>query len=89
MTDQEGFGRIEKERVSIPWKLIALVAVAAGLVIFFAQNSEDTEIRFLWLDATTPTWVVIGISVAIGVALTRLGTWQWRRARKRKQPASD
>jgi uncharacterized integral membrane protein len=65
-----------------PWKLIALLIVVAGLATFFFQNGQDSQVQFLWLDGSWPTWTVIGISVIIGVVLDRLGTWQWRRARK-------
>ncbi len=67
-----------------PWKLLALVLVIAGLITFFVQNRSDAPIHFLWLDGSWPVWSVIGISVVIGIVLDRLGSWQWRRARRRK-----
>lgn len=70
-----------------PWKLIALVLVIAGLVTFFVQNGSDAPVHFLWLEGSWPVWSVIGISVAIGIVLDRLGSWQWRRARRRKERA--
>ncbi len=70
-----------------PLKLIALLLVIIGLAIFFFQNGEDAPVEFLWLDANWPVWTVIGISVLIGIALDRLFSWQWRRARrKQSQP---
>lgn len=66
-----------------PWKLIALLLLVAGLAAFFFQNGQDSEVNFLWLDGSWPQWIVIGISVLVGVLLDRLGTWQWRRARSR------
>jgi uncharacterized integral membrane protein len=67
-----------------PWKLIALLVVIVALAVFFFQNNEDAPVEFLWIDATQPVWSVIGISVAAGVAIDRLASWQWRRARRRK-----
>lgn len=67
-----------------PIKLIALLLVVVALAIFFFQNDSDAPVSFLWLDGQWPVWVVIGISVVAGVVLDRLGTWQWRRARRRK-----
>lgn len=66
-----------------PWKLIGLVVVVAALASFFFQNGQDVKVDFLWLNVRWPLWMVIGISVALGVALDRLVTWQWRRARAR------
>ncbi len=67
-----------------PFKLIGLLLVVVALAFGFFQNSSDAPVRFLWMDSTTPVWVVIGISVLAGMLLDRLLTWQWRRARKRK-----
>ena len=68
-----------------PLKLIALLLVIAALVIFFFQNGQDASVQFLWIDAQWPVWLVIAISVAAGIVIDRLGTWQWRRARRRKE----
>ena len=66
-----------------PWKLLALLVVVVGLAIFFFQNGHDAPINFLWIDGSWPLWLVIGISVLIGVVLDRLVSWQWRRGRRR------
>ncbi len=71
-----------------PWKPIALVVVAAALTIFVVQNDEEAFVRFLWFDGSWPVWLVIAVSVVAGVLLDRLGTWQWRRARRRDEPAA-
>jgi uncharacterized integral membrane protein len=68
-----------------PLKLIVLLLVVLALAIFFFQNGQDAQVDYLWMNGTWPVWTVIGISVIAGVVLDRLGTWQWRRARKRKQ----
>jgi uncharacterized integral membrane protein len=67
-----------------PWKLIALLALVILLAVFFFQNTADTSVSFLWLDGEWPVWLVIGVSVVIGMVLARLLGWQWRRARRRK-----
>lgn len=67
-----------------PVKLIALLVVVAALAIFFFQNGDDAPVSFLWLDGQWPVWLVIGVSVVAGVVLDRLGSWQWRRARRRR-----
>jgi uncharacterized integral membrane protein len=67
-----------------PWKLIALLVVMVALAIFFFQNGDDAPVEFLWIDATWPVWAVIGVSVAFGIVIDRLASWQWRRARRRR-----
>ncbi len=65
-----------------PWKLIALVLVAAAAVTFFFQNGEEAGVEFLWLDFRWPLWAVIGVSILAGVVVDRLVGWQWRRSRR-------
>ena len=72
-----------------PIKLVALLLVVVALAIFFFQNDSDAPVSFLWLDGQWPVWLVIGVSVVAGVVLDRLGTWQWRRARRRKIRSED
>ncbi|MDJ0768403.1 MAG: LapA family protein [Ilumatobacter sp.] len=69
-------------------KLIALLLVTIALAVFFFQNGDRAPVEFLWMDGDWPVWTVIGISVLAGVVLDRLFTWQWRRARRRKQTAA-
>jgi uncharacterized integral membrane protein len=70
-----------------PWKLIALLVLVILLAFFFFQNGDEVHVDFLWFNGEWPLWLVIGLSVLVGVALDRLITWQWRRARQRRNNA--
>jgi uncharacterized integral membrane protein len=70
-----------------PWKLIALLVLVILLAFFFFQNGERVHVDFLWFNGEWPLWAVIGLSVLVGVALDRLISWQWRRARQRRANA--
>jgi len=59
---------------------IILVALAAA---FFFQNGESAPIEFLWLDRSVPIWLVVLISIGVGMVLNRLLISWWRRARKK------
>jgi uncharacterized integral membrane protein len=72
-----------------PLKLILLLIVVVALAVFAIQNGEKATIHFLWIDGNWPVWTVIGISVIAGIVIDRLFTWQWRRARKRKQAVDN
>jgi len=65
-------------------KLIALLVVAIGIVVFFLQNSDTARIEFLWMDVDWPVRSVIVISVLAGIIIGRLGSFFWARARRRK-----
>ena len=71
-----------------PFKLIALLLLVAAIAVFFFQNGTRAHVQFLWLDGNWPIWSVIGISLVAGIVIDRLFVWQWRRARRRKEPES-
>ncbi len=85
VTEPNGQGG-ERGVGGIPFKLIGLLLVVVAIAVGFFQNNDDAPVEFLWMDSTKPVWVVIALSVIAGVALDRLFTWQWRRARRRKHP---
>ncbi len=72
-----------------PIKLILLLVIVIAMAVFFFQNGQESHVEFLWMDGTWPIWLVIGISLAAGIVIDRLFTWQWRRARRRKQSEQD
>ena len=80
---------IERGTSGPPWKLIALLVVVVALAIFFFQNGDRAPVQFLWFDGTWPVWLVIGVSVVVGIVLDRLASWQWRRARRRDRRDHD
>lgn len=74
----EGFGP--------PIGLIIAGITASIFAIFVASNTQNTEVKFWWLDTSLPLWSVIIISVALGIVIG----WSfsaWRR-RRRRRPAS-
>ncbi len=72
-----------------PVKLILLLLLVVALAIFFFQNGQDASVDYLWMNGTWPVWTVIGISVVAGIVLDRLLTWQWRRAKRRKNTETE
>ena len=72
-----------------PLKLIALLLLVIALAVFFFQNGDSTQVNFLWIDVSWPVRSVIIISVIAGIIVDRLFTWQWRRARRRKNASAE
>ncbi|MBK9180698.1 MAG: DUF1049 domain-containing protein [Acidimicrobiales bacterium] len=58
--------------------------VALALVLFIAQNTNEVEVNFLFLDFTASAWVVIVIGVVLGVLADRAFGFWWRRRRERR-----
>ncbi len=85
MSDHSEEATAESGRSAPSIKLIVLLLVIVALAIFFFQNGSDAPVSFLWFDGQWPVWIVIGVSVIAGAVIDRLGSWQWRRARRRKE----
>jgi uncharacterized integral membrane protein len=57
----------------------ALVGVLA--LIFILQNLDSVDVQFLWLDFTTPLWLLLVVFAAIG-AVVFWGVERRRRSRR-------
>ena len=62
----------------------APVAIAALLVLFMLQNTDDVHVELLWWDLTWPLWLIVLLSAALG-AFVWLGLGVIRRHRRRKE----
>lgn len=59
--------------------LIAAGVLIVVAVIFFLQNSNRTEIDFLFFTKTTTVrWSII-VAIILGIVIDRLFTFWWRR----------
>lgn len=67
-----------------PWSLIGLILVAIICGIFVFQNSDRTQVDFLFFSFNSRVWVAIAVAMALGVVLDRFIIGWWRRARKRR-----
>lgn len=65
-------------------KLVGLLIVAIVTAIFFFQNGDTVDIEILWIDVSWPERTLILISLVLGVLLGQLGSFAWRRARRKK-----
>jgi len=64
-----------------PVALILGGIVAALAVVFVVQNTGDANVKFLWVDFNSSVWLVIILSVALGIIIDRLFSIWWRRSR--------
>ncbi len=82
--DGDSAERSTEESRSPVWLIIAGIT-AAILAVFIASNTQDTEVKFWWLDTSLPLWSVIIISVALGVVIGwSFGAWRRRRKKNPK-----
>jgi len=73
-----GGGGWTERREGPSGKLIALGAVAALLLLFVLQNTDETRLDFLFLNAKAPLWVMLVVGAGLGFA----GGWLVGRLRR-------
>ena len=57
--------------------------VGAALALFIAQNTQEAEVNWLFLDASAPLWIVLVVTVVVSLVLAQLVGGAIRRARRR------
>jgi uncharacterized integral membrane protein len=75
-----------RDRGSRVGLIIALI-VAIAAVIFVLQNSDETDVEFLFLNTTVPLSVVIVVSMVLGAVLGSFLGYTRRRRRLRDDKA--
>jgi uncharacterized integral membrane protein len=48
-------------------RLIIVAVIAVIAIVFILQNGADTQMNFLWFEFTWPAWLVIILTLVIGV----------------------
>jgi uncharacterized integral membrane protein len=48
-------------------RLIVVGVIAVLVLIFILQNGADTQLNYLWFDFTWPAWLLIVLSLIVGV----------------------
>jgi uncharacterized integral membrane protein len=64
-------------------RLVIVAVIAVIAVVFILQNGADTELSFLWFEFTWPAWLVIILTLVIGVLAGLLIGAYARRPKKR------
>jgi uncharacterized integral membrane protein len=57
-------------------RIVLWVAIAAVVVALALANTQDVTVDWLFGDVDTSVWVVIVVSVAVGVVLGYLARWR-------------
>ncbi len=69
--------------IAFPWRLVTALAVFGIIVIFALQNTDSTQVNFLFWDFNIPLIVVITATMVLSVVFGDMIDWWWKR-RKRK-----
>jgi uncharacterized integral membrane protein len=79
--DRVGDDRAERSGVSPALIVLGVLAIVA--VIFIVQNSDRTNIDFLFLDFASPKWLTLLLAIGLGIVLDRLFMYWWNRRSRR------
>lgn len=86
MSYQGHVGETAKPRSSgsrlLTGRYIAVAVLVAGLAAFIAQNTDSTDVTFLFLEFTAPLWVVLLVTAAVALLLGELVGALIRRRRR-------
>ena len=63
-------------------RMVLGLLAAVALVVFIAQNTDDVEVNFLWLDWAIPLFLLLLITVALSALCTVIINWFMRRRRQ-------
>jgi uncharacterized integral membrane protein len=74
----------EGDKTKISPALIISLIIAVLAVIFIIQNARDAQVKFLFWDGTLSLWIVLLLTLIVGVLLDRVVTWALRRRRARQ-----
>jgi uncharacterized integral membrane protein len=76
-------------RTGVPWGVILLFVGIALVVVFAVQNTNDVQVRFLWLDGEFPLSIVILVTAAVSILLGELLGVVYRSRRRRRVAEKD
>lgn len=68
-----------------PWGGVTATVGLILIVVFAIQNTEDTAVRFLWIDGDYPLSMVILVTALVTAVFTVLGGALYRRARRQRR----
>ena len=54
---------------------------AVALIVFIAQNTDDAQVNFLWMDWSIPLFLLLLITVALSALCTVIISWLMSRRR--------
>jgi uncharacterized integral membrane protein len=64
-------------------RLIIVGVIAVVLLVFILQNGADTQLNFLWFEFSWPAWLVVVLTLVLGVIAGLLIGAYARRPKKR------
>ncbi len=68
----------------IRWSFVAGIVLVAAIVAFIAQNGQQVEFEWLWINFSASLAVMLLATAVAAVAATALVGWIWRARRRHR-----
>jgi uncharacterized integral membrane protein len=69
---------VEKEK-GLNARLVLGLLAAVALALFVVQNTDDAEVKFLWMDGSIPVYLLLLVTVILTLIVTLVVVWVRRR----------
>jgi uncharacterized integral membrane protein len=69
---------VEKEK-GLNARLVLGLLAAVALALFVVQNTDDAEVKFLWMDGSIPLYLLLLVTVILTLIVTLVVIWARRR----------
>ena len=66
----------ETTRYTLSWHFWAALVLIAAAVAVIVQNTGETSFVFFWLTVTAPLWLLLSVTLALGVLIGWLVAWR-------------
>ena len=87
--DQTSEVEVRKEKRSQATRLVIGVLVAAGLLAFVVQNSDEVSLHWLFFSFQWPMWLMMLVVIAITLVLAKAVGFLFRRRQRNAKDAKD
>jgi uncharacterized integral membrane protein len=79
-------GDLQPQRNGTNWKAWGLGVLVVLVIIFIAQNSQSVNVKFLFVDTTSPLIFALAIATILGMIIGYVGPIVRRRRRDEREP---
>jgi uncharacterized integral membrane protein len=73
------------EKRTVPVQLVVGVLLAAGVLAFVFQNTDDTQVKWLWMEVDAPLWIILLVTGVVALVAGELVSRAVRRLRRRER----
>lgn len=67
MPDLDKSGKQRSSSTRLSPRAIAGLVIAAACLVFVFSNTQEVQLRFMWVEISAPGWLLLALLLALGV----------------------